>query len=300
MWFSGQGGGRDGVTNMDVVTSALAEVGRVVVAVGGLREMVGWAVNVWVPTELEIVVVEEGCRLAEGVADVVRRRVAVTGLVPEAHVDQVSVLWVAVEVAGEGEGVDVMVGGGDAVEDNGEYDVDTVAVADGVCSMDAELVRGTVPVSVQPPARCEMFAAQGYRPCERTHSKPLTWLWQTWNVGASAAKTDGTDTMPPVPVVVTLTTLTCPVPVMDVASTHLDHTPSIEASSTLTVPLTNIGPYSTELNTPPAVTTSRTSVSRPTRDSALPREIFMMEDVYSTYNCQSPTTLTLYVPMVVP
>ena len=46
MWFSGQRAGRDGVTNMDVVTSALAEVGRVLVVVMGLREVVGWAVVV--------------------------------------------------------------------------------------------------------------------------------------------------------------------------------------------------------------------------------------------------------------
>ena len=47
MWFSGQRAGRDGGTNMDVVTSALAEVGRVLVVVIGLREVVGWAVVEW-------------------------------------------------------------------------------------------------------------------------------------------------------------------------------------------------------------------------------------------------------------
>ena len=64
MWFSAQGVGRDGVTNMDVVKSLVAEAGCVMVR--GLREMVG-----------SVVVVAEGSAVAVGVADVVRRWVVV-------------------------------------------------------------------------------------------------------------------------------------------------------------------------------------------------------------------------------
>ena len=65
MWFSAQGA-RDGVTNMDVVTSPLAEVRRVMVVLGRLREVVGWAV-----------VVAERSAVAEVVAVVVGSFVAV-------------------------------------------------------------------------------------------------------------------------------------------------------------------------------------------------------------------------------
>ena len=73
MWFSRQAEGRDGVTNMDVVASALAEVGRVLVVVvewavaveaprltvaaRWLREKMGWAVEDRVVVEDVAVVV---------------------------------------------------------------------------------------------------------------------------------------------------------------------------------------------------------------------------------------------------
>ena len=73
MWFSAQAEGRDGVTNMDVVASALAEVRRVLVVVvewavaveaprltvtaKGLREKMGWAVEDRVVVEDVAVVV---------------------------------------------------------------------------------------------------------------------------------------------------------------------------------------------------------------------------------------------------
>ena len=62
MWFSAQGAGRDGVTNMDVVASALAEVGRVLVVVVGLREG-GVAV-----AGLDVVGVRDGDTVAESAA----------------------------------------------------------------------------------------------------------------------------------------------------------------------------------------------------------------------------------------
>ena len=76
MWFSAQGAGRDGVTNMDAVKSALAEVGCVLAR--GLREMVG-----------SVVVVAEA--VAEDVPDDVVRR------------------WVAVDEEDEGEAGSVLV-----------------------------------------------------------------------------------------------------------------------------------------------------------------------------------------------
>ena len=93
---------------------------------------------------------------------------------------------------------------------------------------------------------------------------------------------------------------TRPVPVMDVDSIHLDHTPSIKASSRLTVPLANIGAHSSELATLP-VTTPRATVLTPTIDNVLPRVISIKDKVRSTYNSQPLLpTLTLYASMVVP
>ena len=60
-------------------------------------------------------------------------------------------------------------------------------------------------------------------------------------MGAALDKPDP-DTMPLVPVVLTLTMYTCPVPAMDADSIHLDHTPTMEASFTMTVPFTDMKP----------------------------------------------------------
>ena len=161
---------------MDLVTSALAEVGRVMVAVMGLREKVAWAV-----------VVGEGTVVVEGVADAVTRYVAVDEFdedaVDECVVDQESVLWVVEKVLGEvGDAavmvVDVVVtivedmlavgvGEGMPERDAGEVDVLAVAKEVRVCGTVAvgldsmERVGDTVPVEVQPRARCETSHAHG-------------------------------------------------------------------------------------------------------------------------------------------
>ena len=169
MWFSAQGAGRDGVTNMDVVRSALAEVGCVLVR--RLREVVG-----------SVVVVAEA--VAEDVPDdVVRGWVAVDEYDEEddsgCPKDHVSVRWVVVKLADEVEVRASWVDERKAVEENVAREVDAEVV--GECGTVAvrleagEHVIDAVPVIVQPRARSEMVDAHGYPPeDERTHIEPFT------------------------------------------------------------------------------------------------------------------------------
>ena len=93
---------------------------------------------------------------------------------------------------------------------------------------------------------------------------------------------------------------TCPDPVIDDETIHVDRIPSMEAPSMMTVPLTDIEPYSSEHDPPSVTTAERATATKLTIDTVLRREILMMEYVYSTYNSQLPTTLTLYASTVVP